>query len=146
MKQVLFVCTGNTCRSPMAEYLFNAGAKARGLAWGARSAGLLAGPGPMSEGALRALKRRGIDGSPHRARQATAAMVGGADLVVCMSPAHRAGLLGLCPGAEIRVLGGSGISDPYGGPQSLYDSVMEQIAQGVDGLLEQLQNLERGRE
>ena len=144
--QILFVCSGNTCRSPMAEYLFNQGAKAMGLGWRAASAGLLAGAGPMSGGALRALQRRGVDGSPHRARQATAAMVREADLVICMSPAHRDGLWALCPGAAVSLLGGNGIRDPYGGPQSLYDSIMELIAQEVDGLLLQLQSLERGRE
>ena len=93
MQQVLFVCTGNTCRSPMAEYLFNQAAARQGLAWRATSAGLYAVDAPMSPGARRALAKRALDGSQHRARGLTWPMVQEADLIVCMTQAHLAALL-----------------------------------------------------
>ena len=88
MQQVLFVCTGNTCRSPMAEYLFNQAAAQQGLAWRAASAGLYAGDAPMSPGALVALAKHSIDGSRHRARPLSDALVQDADLILCMTQEH----------------------------------------------------------
>ena len=74
MKTVLFVCTGNTCRSPMAECLFNALAREQGAPGVcAASAGLCAPDGaPASEGALFAMRRRGLSLEGHRARTVTA--------------------------------------------------------------------------
>lgn len=68
MKTVLFVCTGNTCRSPMAECLFNALAREQGAPGVcAASAGLCAPDGaPASEGALFAMRRRGLSLEGHR--------------------------------------------------------------------------------
>ena len=67
MKTVLFVCTGNTCRSPMAGCLFNAFCERQGDGkYRAVSAGLQAFPGePASNGALRAMERRGLNLQEH---------------------------------------------------------------------------------
>ena len=79
MKTVLFVCTGNTCRSPMAECLFNALAREQGAPGVcAASAGLCAPDGaPASEGALFAMRRRGLSLEGHRARTVTRGLLEG---------------------------------------------------------------------
>lgn len=135
MQQVLFVCAGNTCRSPMAEYLFNQAAARQGLAWRATSAGLYAVDAPMSQGALAALAKRSMDGSRHRARPLTGAMVQDANLVLCMTQAHLDALLDRFPQANARRLAAHDISDPYGGSQSTYDFVLEQLAGAIAALL-----------
>ena len=74
---ILFVCTGNTCRSPMAA------AMARKMGLQAESAGLSAFPGmPATPQALRAAQRHGGDLAGHRARMVDAEMVKRADAVI----------------------------------------------------------------
>lgn len=128
MKTVLFVCTGNTCRSPMAACLFNAFCERQSdRRFRAVSAGLQAFPGaPASEGALRAMERRGLNLRAHCARPVTETLMGDADLVVCMSEAHAGALRRRFPLYADRVHPFSHpIPDPFGGD----DTVYEQTAQ-----------------
>src|SRR5919107_6136253 len=93
--QILFICTANVCRSPMAEEIFNALAEERGLAWRAESAGVAALEGEdITPNARAALDEVGIYANEHRARQVGEAMLGRADLVLAMSPRHVAALRG----------------------------------------------------
>lgn len=85
--EVLFVCTANQCRSPMAEVLFARLARgAAGLVVG--SAGLLPGGQPASEGAVEVMAERGLDLSGHRSRTVDADLLDRADLVVAMAREH----------------------------------------------------------
>ena len=127
MKTILFVCTGNTCRSPMAEYLWNH--KYARLAV-AQSAGLTALEGmPMAENAQEALQEIGIDGTTHAARRFDPIMGKNADRIVAISGAHAAMLLSMCDSdtaKKVTVLG-QGVSDPYGLGLDVYQECRDEI-------------------
>lgn len=137
MKHLLFVCTGNTCRSPMAEAL----AKARlPKTWSVESAGLFADGSPIASHALAALSERGIQADGYQSKQLTQGLCEQADCIVCMTPSHREALLaaGIAP-SKIRLLGG-GIPDPFGGSLDDYRACRDAIDTALGPLLEELTN------
>ena len=123
MEQIIFICTGNTCRSPMAEGLFRAhnGEEKTGLT--AASAGLYTENGlPASANAVAAAGERGADISAHRSQQLTAEMAENAKYLVCMTGAHYDRLCELFPDCadKIFTLLPEDISDPFGGDLATY--------------------------
>ena len=138
MLQVLFVCSGNTCRSPMAAALLNRKAADAGLPVAAQSAGLAAFSGDAaSENAVEALREVEIDLSAHRSRPVTPYLLEESDLVVCMSEGHRRALLPYVPAEKLRVPPG-GVPDPFGGDLSVYRACRDALSAYVDGLLAEL--------
>ena len=132
----LFVCTGNTCRSPMAAALFCKLAAERGLPVVAASAGLAAADGsPASANAIEALAEEGIDLRSHRAQTVTKALCDEAQMIAVMSETHRLTLIanGIDP-HKIFVLGG-GVPDPYGGGLSVYRDTRDALKAVLPALL-----------
>ena len=142
MEKLLFVCTGNTCRSPMAEYLARDIITKKGLSDRilVTSAGMAAAEGePASSNALIALQNRGIDATAHRARQLSAQLVKEATRIYVMTAAHRVAILRVLPEAaeKITVIG---IPDPYGMDLTAYEACLDAICRFFE---EELQNLLR---
>lgn len=134
MKTILFVCTGNTCRSPMAECMFNALLEKKGMTnMHAMSAGLNAMPdNPASEGAMRAMARRGLSLTDHRSKQLIERHIRDVSLVVGMSRAHADAVRTMFPNVKVDIRAfDPPIADPYCGSDALY----EQAAQNIEAQL-----------
>ena len=148
MKTLLFVCTANICRSPMAEAIFNALAEDGNLPLRSESAGIAALEGrTMAPNAVAALEEAGIYPGFHRARRLGAAMVEEAELVLAMTPQHAATVRRLVenPGEGIDALPeyasgilGEGIPDPYGLTMAAYRSTLRQIYEQVERVVGRL--------
>ncbi len=133
----MFVCTGNTCRSPMAAAVCNALASARSLHVKASSAGLFARDGaPATREAVLVLAEKGIS-LHHVARKLTPEIAQSVDLIVPLTPEHRGYMLQTIPGInENRVVCmQTPIKDPFGGNLQVYRDTLTEIVYEVDALL-----------
>lgn len=142
MKKVLFVCTGNTCRSPMAEGLFRRFLEDKGVKGVlVGSAGLAAFTGDeVSENAVKVGLELGVDISAHRAKRLTEYDIDEADLIVCMTAAHYRVLRSLVP-EEKLFLPEKDISDPFGGSLDEYRKSVRMITATFDDVLAALQKI-----
>ena len=128
---ILFVCTGNTCRSPMAAALFSH----FNPDMQTDSAGLAVVENAACENAVLAMRELGIELSGHVPRPATAALLQAADRICCMSGAQRDTLIAAGVAKErIMVLD---VADPYGGSIAAYRQCRDELAEKIRRLQEQ---------
>ncbi|MFO7152784.1 MAG: low molecular weight protein arginine phosphatase [Bacillota bacterium] len=151
MKRVLFVCTGNTCRSSMAEGLFRKMVKERGKEKEIEvdSCGIAAIAGmPATPQAVKVMKDIGVDISSHRAKNLSEELLK-ADLILTMTKSHKDYIVDKFPYTKGRVFvlaefaedegdEGVDIADPYGGDEETYRRVAQALKEKLEKVLEKL--------
>lgn len=131
MKNVVFVCTGNTCRSPMAEgYLKSIKPKGYEII----SRGLATDGSPAANNSVSVMKEAGIDITGHKSQQMNYKDAEKADVIVCMSASHADTLEAL--GIDKLKCYVLGIPDPFGCDIEVYRACRDSIFEAVDELVE----------
>lgn len=141
MDKIVFICTGNTCRSPMAEGLFKDmdGEEKTGLE--AVSAGIFTNNGmSVSENAVIAAKELGADISNHKSQILNENIVNDAKYLVCMTGAHYDQILLKFSNASDKLftLLPTDVDDPFGGNIDDYRKCATQIKSAVESIIERL--------
>ncbi len=135
--KMLFVCTGNTCRSAMAAAIMNDIAVKNDLNVLIDSAGVYAYEGDKAtDNAIAILAEQGIDLSKHRAKPLTNELVDIADLILVMTASHKELLAGIAVSKVYTLLEYAGmdgdISDPFGGDLEVYKRTADEIRNALE--------------
>ncbi len=145
-RRVVMVCTGNTCRSPLAAALLDQQARAVGLDLAVESAGIAAWEGsPASEGSYLVGIERGIDLSGHRARRFDRAIGEASDLILTMTDSHATAIAAMGFGDRTWQLGewaNSGcnreVTDPFGGDIDDYRETAVELDRLTHAVIERM--------
>ena len=150
-KLIVFVCTGNICRSPMAEYMFRKHMEDNGE-WEVCSAGVMTEYGaPASRFGVKALREIAIEMKDHRSQPMGRDLVDKADVIVVMTSAHRDILLERYPDAESKVVllksldpesDGGDLLDPIGLSLDVYRHIRDEIGKAMYGVERYLEEKE----
>ena len=151
MIRTLFVCTGNTCRSPMAAALLQnkINSASAGTAYSVASAGLAAWPGqPASPEAVLVMGQRGLSLADHRAQQVDFDQIAASRIVLTMTRAHKEALLRLFPAAEDKIFtlaeytgGRIDVADPIGGTLQEYHTCADQLTKLIERAWDKINQL-----
>lgn len=144
---IVFICTGNTCRSPMAEGLLKDMAEKKGIELNVTSAGIFAFDGQeVSRDAVHVMKEEGIDISQHRARIVHRELLESADLILTMSRSHKRELLRRYDFLNDKVYTlkeyvyqiEEDIEDPFGRGIEAYREAKEEIKEVLEDIIQKL--------
>ncbi|MCM1234904.1 MAG: hypothetical protein NC489_32790 [Ruminococcus flavefaciens] len=137
-KRILFVCTGNTCRSPMAELLLRSKIKKSKIKWwDVSSCGIHADVGsPISHNAKAVLKEVGIASDGFTSKQLTQKKIASSALVICMTSTQKQ-MLEDCGNVKcMSNFCGYEIPDPYGCDEGVYRLTRDKISEACDRIIE----------
>lgn len=146
-KTVLFVCTGNSCRSVMAEYLLKSKLKGRDDVEVSSAGTSVFFKTPASFETVSVLRSRGIDAVGHQSQPLGRTMLRKADLIIAMTRAHRIQILDRVPLVEKRVyllkefapnssVMDLDVPDPIGQPHAMYEDCLHSIEEAIDKIVE----------
>jgi protein-tyrosine-phosphatase len=144
--RIIFICTGNTCRSPMCEGYFKKLCREGGRDdIMVDSAGTATWDGGgASHNSVNVMKEQGVDISEFSSKRLTPELIETADLLICMTHSHRAYVGQINPTALGKTYllldfdysdSGGDITDPFGGSRELYSLCFDDMKQALDNLL-----------
>lgn len=150
---ILTVCTGNTCRSPMAEGILRELIKEKGLDLDVKSAGIYAVNGDKaSYNSIIALEEIGINISNHKSTFADEELINKADLILTMTKSHKQSLISRFPNAKNKIFllheysegELKDVIDPFGGSLGEYKIVRDEIYKAAEKIIKKISKERRG--